>query len=57
VGAGAGNNVDKALIIARGEAFKNGDILACVPAFADVEFEGVKKTGIVKGIINIRELY
>jgi len=57
VGAGAGNNADKALIIARGGAFKNGDILASVPAFTTVEFDGNKTTGIIKGIINIRELY
>jgi len=56
VGAGAINNADKALIIARGEAFKQGDILACIPDFTIVKFGEVEKTGIVKCVINIKEL-
>lgn len=56
VGAGAINNADKALIIARGEAFKQGDVLVCIPEFTTVKFEGKEKTGIVKCVFNIRDL-
>ena len=57
VGAGAGNNADKALIIARTEASKKGDILACIPDFVKVDFDGVEKKGIIKSIVNIREIF
>ena len=56
VGAGAVNNADKALIIARGEAFKQGDILVCIPDFTVVKFGEEEKTGIVKCVFNIKEL-
>ena len=56
VGAAAGNNAEKALIIARGEAFKKGDILASMPDFTTVHFGDVEKTGIVKVVINVRSL-
>ena len=57
VGAGAVNNADKALIIAKGEAFKQGDILACIPEFTTVKFDNGEKTGIVKCVFNIKDLY
>lgn len=54
VGAAAGNNSEKALIIARGEAYKRGDILASVPDFCTVTIAGSERTGIVKEVINIK---
>jgi len=56
VGAAAGNNAEKSLIIARGEAYKRGDILASIPDFCTVIIAGSERTGIVKEVINIKEL-
>lgn len=48
VGAGSLNNGVKALIIATGEASKNGEELVCSPKFTDVSFDSNgKKTGIL----------
>jgi len=48
VGAAAISNAVKSHIIANGEATKKGVILACVPSFKTIMFEGVgEKTSIV----------
>ena len=46
VGAGALNQAIKAIAIARGFVAPSGIDLVCVPAFIDVEIEGVEKTAI-----------
>lgn len=46
IGAGAANQAIKAIAIARGfMALENTEII-CVPAFTEVEIEGVEKTAI-----------
>jgi len=51
VGAGAGNNADKAIIIAKGESQKRGDRLLVDLSFTTVNFGGDLKTGILKEVI------
>ncbi len=46
IGAGAINQVVKAIAIARGFVAPSGVDLVCVPAFAEVEVEGEDRTGI-----------
>ena len=47
VGAASLNNAVKAIIIAKGEAQKKGDVLIVDPSFTNVSFNGEEKTGIV----------
>ena len=52
IGAGAVNQAVKAIAIARGFVAPSGIDLVCIPAFAEVEVEGIDRTGIkliVKG--------
>jgi len=51
VGAASVNNAMKALIIASGEAAKNGDDLLFKPSFTTVDFNGEEKTGIVIDVV------
>ena len=46
IGAGAINQAIKAIAIARGFVAPTGIDLVCVPAFVDVEIDGVEKTAI-----------
>jgi stage V sporulation protein S len=46
IGAGAINQAIKAITIARGFVAPSGIDLVCVPAFVDVEIDGVEKTAI-----------
>lgn len=46
VGAGALNQAVKALAIARGYVAATGIDLVCVPAFADIEIDGERRTAI-----------
>lgn len=46
VGAGALNQAVKAVAIARGFVAPSGIDLVCVPAFADIEIDGEKRTAI-----------
>ena len=46
VGAGALNQGIKAVAIARGFVAPGGIDLVCIPAFVDIEIEGVEKTAI-----------
>ena len=46
VGAGALNQAIKAVAIARGYVAAGGIDLVCVPAFADIEIEGERRTAI-----------
>lgn len=46
VGAGALNQVVKAVAIARGFVAPSGIDLVCVPAFADIEIDGEERTAI-----------
>ncbi len=54
VGAGALNQAVKAVAIARGFLAPSGKNLICIPAFTDIEIEGVSKTAI-KLIVEARE--
>ncbi len=47
VGASSGNNAWKAIIIAKGEAAKNGVNLVVEPFFDSASFDGGDKTAIV----------
>lgn len=52
IGAGALNQAIKGIAIARGYVAPSGIELSCVPAFAEVDVENEKRTGIkliVKG--------
>lgn len=46
IGAGALNQAIKAIAIARGFVAPSGLELICIPAFTDVEIDGVEKTAI-----------
>jgi len=46
IGAGALNQAVKAIAIARGFLAPSGIDLVCIPAFTEIEIEGVKKTAI-----------
>ena len=46
IGAGALNQVVKAIAIARGFVAPSGIDLVCIPAFAEVEVEEENRTGI-----------
>lgn len=46
IGAGALNQAIKAIAIARGFLAPSGIDLVCIPAFTEIEIEGVKKTAI-----------
>lgn len=46
VGAGAVNQAIKAIAIARGYVAPNGIDLVCIPAFAEIEIDGVERTAI-----------
>ena len=52
IGAGAINQVVKAIAIARGFVASSGEDLVCIPAFSIVNIEGEERTGmkfIVRG--------
>jgi stage V sporulation protein S len=51
MGAGAVNQMVKAVAIARGIAAPHGYNLSCIPAFRDEIVNGVSKTAIVVSII------
>lgn len=51
VGAAAVNNADKAFIIAKNELLKKDVHILLDQSFANVVFNGVEKTGILKEII------
>ncbi|HOP92118.1 MAG TPA: stage V sporulation protein S [Acetivibrio thermocellus] len=46
IGAGALNQAIKAIAIARGFVVPSGIELICIPAFTDVEIDGVQKTAM-----------
>ena len=46
IGAGALNQAVKAIAIARGFIAPSGIDIVCIPAFADVEIDGEKRTAI-----------
>ena len=46
VGAGATNQAVKAIAIARGYLAPTGIDLICIPAFANVEIDGIERTAI-----------
>ena len=46
IGAGALNQAVKAVAIARGFIAPSGIDIVCIPAFADVEIDGEKRTAI-----------
>ena len=46
IGAGAVNQAIKAIAIARGFVAPSGIDLICIPAFAEVDVDDVKRTGI-----------
>ena len=46
VGAGAINQVVKAIAIARGFVAPSGRDIVCVPAFTDIEIDGEERTAI-----------
>ena len=46
IGAGALNQAIKAIAIARGYVAPLGMNLVCIPAFTDVDVEGLDRTGI-----------
>lgn len=46
IGAGALNQAIKAIAIARGFVAPIGIDLICIPAFTDVDVEGISRTGI-----------
>ena len=56
IGAGALNQAIKAVAIARGFVAPSGIELICIPAFTDVEIDGVEKTAI-KLIVEPRRRY
>jgi stage V sporulation protein S len=46
VGAGAVNQGIKAIAVARGYLAPNGFEICCIPAFSDIEIEGVQRTAV-----------
>ena len=46
VGAGAINQAVKAIAIARGFVAPSGRDIVCVPAFTDIEIDGLERTAI-----------
>lgn len=46
VGAGATNQAVKSIAIARGYLAPTGIDLICIPAFANVEIDGIERTAI-----------
>jgi stage V sporulation protein S len=46
VGAGAANQAIKSIAVARGYMAPSGVDLVCVPAFANIEIDGVERTAI-----------
>jgi stage V sporulation protein S len=46
IGAGAVNQTVKAIAISRGFVAPNGIDLVCVPAFSEVQIDGIEKTAI-----------
>ena len=46
VGAGATNQAVKSIAIARGSLAPTGIDLICIPAFANVEIDGIERTAI-----------
>lgn len=53
IGAGALNQAVKSIAIARGYVAPGGYDLVCIPAFTDIDINGVERTGI-KLIIHTR---
>ncbi|SCH90002.1 Stage V sporulation protein S [uncultured Ruminococcus sp.] len=46
VGAGAANQAIKSIAVARGYMAPSGVELICIPAFANIEIDGVERTAI-----------
>lgn len=46
VGAGAANQAVKSIAVARGYMAPSGMELICIPAFANIEIDGVERTAI-----------
>ena len=46
VGAGAINQAEKAIAIARGFVAPSGKDIVCIPAFTDIEIDGEERTAI-----------
>ncbi|MDP4117976.1 MAG: stage V sporulation protein S [Bacillota bacterium] len=46
IGAGAINQAVKAIAIARGFLVPSGIDIVCIPAFTDIEVDGIQKTAI-----------
>ena len=46
IGAGAVNQAVKAIAISRGIIATSGKDIVCIPAFCDIKFNGIEKTGI-----------
>ena len=46
VGAGAANQAIKSIAVARGYMAPSGVELICIPAFANIEIDGVERTSI-----------
>ena len=46
VGAGAANQAIKSIAVARGYMAPSGVELVCIPAFANIEIDGVERTAI-----------
>lgn len=51
VGAGAVNQGIKAIAVARGYLAPNGFEICCIPAFSDIEIEGVQRTADRKSVV------
>ncbi|MBU0599858.1 stage V sporulation protein S [bacterium] len=55
VGAGALNQAIKAIAIARGFVASSGLDLVCIPAFRDIEIDGMQRTAIRLAIRSLSE--
>lgn len=53
IGAGSLNQAIKAICIARGFVAPSGVNLVCIPAFTDIEIDGLEKTAI-KLIVEVK---
>jgi len=51
IGAGAVNQMIKAIAIARGFVASNGMDLVCIPGFVDIDIDGKEKTAIKTVVI------
>ncbi|NLI96918.1 MAG: stage V sporulation protein S [Synergistaceae bacterium] len=46
IGAGAVNQGVKAIVVARGYLAPNGIDICCIPAFSEIEIDGMERTAI-----------